>query len=135
MDYGASLIAQRMRFVYNSGMPYRPKTVELPEWIYELAAGDDCVLDVLTEAWVAGQHARHAIDERGNTVPRVCSHELETAEAILEAIRDGRVQPSMLSSKAAQAVRKFTTARQCARSVESDDSPRFASERPLQRRR
>jgi hypothetical protein len=115
-------------------MPYRPKIIEqMPEWIYEMANGDDCVLDVLTEAWVAGQHARHAIDERGDGVPRVCGHELEVADEILEAIREGRVRPPLLAAKAAQAVRKFTTARECARSVESDDSPRFASERRRRR--
>ena len=117
-----------------AAMPYRPKIIEqMPEWIYELASGDDRVLDVLTEAWVAGQHARSAIRQRGDGVPRMCFRELEAADAILEAIHEGRVRLSMFAQKLAQAVRKFATARQCARSVESDDSPRFASERPIRR--
>ena len=116
-------------------MPYMPKIIEqMPPWIGELSGGDDCLDEVLTEAWVAGLKAREAVRQRGGSVPRVCSRELEAADAILDAIRDGRVRPSLLAAKAAQAVRKFATARQCARSVETDASPRFASERRGSRR-
>jgi hypothetical protein len=110
-------------------MPYRPKSVELPEWILDLSEDDGCLRDVLTEAWVAAQHARIAISRRGSKAPRTCTGELESAEAILDAIRTGRVQPSKLAQKAAQAVRKFDSVRQCASFLERDDSPRFARER------
>jgi hypothetical protein len=40
---------------------------------------------------------------------------MESAEALLEAIRTGRVQLSVLAEKAAQLVRKFDTARLAAR--------------------
>ena len=110
-------------------MPYKPKTVELPEWITELSVGDSCLLDVLTEAWVAAQHARLAVRDRGDAAPHMCMGELESAEVILENIRTGQVRPLMLAKKAAQAVRKFDTARQCASFLERDNSPRFARER------
>jgi hypothetical protein len=116
-------------------MPYKPKIIEqMPEWIYELSIGDECLLDVLTEAWVSGQHARNAIRQRGDEVPRTCSGELEFADGILEAIRDGRVPKERLAARAAQAVRKFDTARQCARFMERDGGPVLAQERRLPRR-
>lgn len=110
-------------------MPYKPKAVErLPEWIYDLSGGDDCLNDVLTEAWVAGQKAERAVRDRGDEAPSTCRAELEAADGILAAIRAGRVPPRQLAKKAAQAVRKFDMAYQCARFLESDDSPRFARE-------
>ena len=112
-------------------MPYKPKIIErLPEWIGELSNGDDCLEEVLTEAWVAGEHARNAIRQRGSAAPRACASEMEAADGILEAIREGRVPSGRLAAKAAQAVRKFSTARECARVLERNDSPRFAQERP-----
>lgn len=117
-------------------MPYKPRTVEYPDWIYELSGGDDCLRDVLTEMWSTAQHARNAAAQRGDELPRVCAVELRTAEGILDSILEGRVPERQISAKAAQAVRKFDTALQCARAVERDDSPVFARERrPIRRRR
>ena len=114
-------------------MPYKPKMIEdLPEWIYELSVGDDCLKDVLIEAWVGWRNAIRAIRERGNQVPRTCSSEMEAAEGILKSIQDGRTPRYQLAKKAAQAVRKFDMVYQCVRFRESDDSPQFARERPIQ---
>jgi hypothetical protein len=100
----------------------------LPDWIAELAGDDTCLDDVLTEAWVASQKARAAVLQRGEEAPRTCGGELEAAEGILDAIRTGHVPQYQLAHKAAQAVRKFDAARQCARFLERDDSPVFAQE-------
>jgi hypothetical protein len=111
-------------------MPYKPRDLEvMPGWIYDRSGGDSCLNDVLTEAWVASQKARMAVLKRGGSVPRACSSELETAEGILDSIREGRVSRVQLAKKAAQAVRKFNTALQCAQLLERDNSPRFAQER------
>ena len=124
---GATVVAQ-----YILSMPYKPRMIEaLPEWIYLRSSGDECLFDVLVEAWVASQKARRAIQDRGDAAPRTCSDELEAADGILEAIRAGRVPPRQLAKKAAQAVRKFDMAYQCARFLERDDSPRFAQVRVL----
>jgi len=110
-------------------MPYKPKIIErLPQWIRLIANGDRCLDEVLTEAWVAGEKAHEAADERGDEIPRMCSGELREADGILESIQDGRVPRNQLARKAAQAVRKFSTARECAIALESDASPRFAHE-------
>jgi len=105
------------------------------DWIYEISAGDECLRDVLVEAWVAEQHALRAAAQRGREVPRTCDEELRAAEGILGSIRDGRVPRSQLARKAAQAVRKFDMARQCARFLERDGSPTFAQERFVTRAR
>jgi hypothetical protein len=111
-------------------MPYRPKMIaELPGWIYEISGGDECLRDVLVEAWVAEQHARRAVLQRDKQVPRTCSEELKAATGILKAIETGDVPRSQIAQKAAQAVRKFDSARQCARFLERDSSPVFAGER------
>src|ERR1700677_1861235 len=110
-------------------MPFKPERVEFPQWLYDLSYGDDCLRDVLTEMWSTAQHARNAAAQRGGELPRVCSGELQAAEGILDSIREGRVPKRQLSTKAAQAVRKFDTALQCARLAERDDSPVFARER------
>jgi hypothetical protein len=105
--------AQRLA---STSMEERPKMIGgLPEWIYEMADGDECLRDVLVEGWVIEQHARRAVLQRGDAVPRTCSEEYKAAKGILDAIRTGRVPRSQLAQKAAQAVRKFDTARQCAR--------------------
>ena len=107
--------------------PYKPGIVErMPEWIHELADGDNCLDEVLTEAWVAGLKAHETVLRRSDRLPRTCASELEAADGILEAIREGRVPSGQLAAKAAQAVRKFATARECARTVERNDSPMFA---------
>lgn len=117
----------RASFLYHQNMPYKPSaTDDLPEWIYRLSAGDDCLFDVLAEAWVVSRKARRAVRDRGGEAPRTCSDELEAAEGILDAISEGRVPQRQIARKAAQAVRKFDMAYQCARFLERDDSPRFA---------
>jgi hypothetical protein len=115
-------------------MPRKSGTV-IPDWIREVSGGNDCLNDVLEEAWFAGEKALAAIDERGGGVPRTCAAEMRSAEIILENIRTGRVPEGERAEKAAQAVRKFATARQCARFLERDNSPTFADEQPLQRGR
>jgi hypothetical protein len=86
----------------------------LPEWLYRLSNGDDDLFDVLVGAWVAAQHARWAVRERGDQAPRMCLDELKAAEGILDAIRSEAVPRRQLATKAAQAVRKFATARMSA---------------------
>lgn len=111
-------------------MPYKPEMLDtLPEWIYDLSGDDQCLLDILTEAWVAGLKARGAILQRGNDAPHTCVEELKNAEGLLDALRDGRTPSWQLARKAAQAVRKFDTVQQCCRFLASDTSPRFVRER------
>jgi len=114
-------------------VPYKPKTVEFPDWLYELSVGDNCLRDVLTEMWSTAQHARNAVRQRGDDAPRTCTGELQAAEGILESISEGRVPKPQLAAKAAQAVSKFDTALQCAQFLESDDSSRFVQEPKPQR--
>lgn len=114
-------------------MPYKPRIVErMPEWIYKLSEDDECLRDVLVEAWVAGQSADYAIRQRGDDVPRTCSEEFSAANKIMDSIRTGVVSRPMAAKRAAVALRKFGTARQCARLMERDGSPRFADE-PVRR--
>jgi hypothetical protein len=102
----------------------------MPEWIKDLSAGDQCLHDVLLEAWVASQTARDAVRDRGSSAPRTCVEELKSAEGILDAIHEGRTPRSQFSKKAAQAVRKFDMVYQCARFLEKDTSRQFAEKRP-----
>lgn len=57
-------------------MPFKPEAVVLPDWIYDLAGDDQCLLDVLLEAGVVSAVAHRAVEERGD-------------DGILDAIRDG----------------------------------------------
>ena len=107
--------------------------IVIPDWILELSEEDDCLGEVLGEAWFAQQKALVAIEDRGNEAPRTCVAEMQSAEIIMENIRDGRVPQGELVEKATQALRKFATARQCARFLQHDSSPRFAKERPRRR--
>ena len=86
----------------------------LPEWLYLLSDGDDDLFDVLFRVLVAGDRARRAVRELGDRAPRACRDELKAAEGILDAIGSGSVPRRRLAKKAAQAVRKFDTARMSA---------------------
>ena len=111
-------------------MPARAKDKsDLPEWIYERAGDDECLFEALSDAFVARGRARRAIAQRGSYAPRTCVEELRKAENLFEAVRVGSVSPHLLAGKATSALRKFVTAWQCARMLESDKSPRYARDR------
>ena len=80
-------------------MPYKPRVVEMPDWIHQLAKGNDGLNELLTEAWVAGLKARGDVFRRGGDVPDTCSAALKGAEGILEAIRTGRVPRPQLAEE------------------------------------
>lgn len=108
-------------------MPARAREKEdLPDWIYERAGDDECLFETLVDAFVARSRARRAIAQRGAYAPRTCVEEFRSADAVLEAVRDGRVLPRLIAKKTASALRKFVTAWQCAIMLESDKSPRYA---------
>ena len=111
-------------------MPFKPKLREqIPGWILDLEEDDSDLSDVLVEAAIARVKASRAIRERGNHAPRLCVREFQIAEQILESIRMGVVVGRRKRlHKAADALRKFTVARQCARFLESDLSPRYAKD-------
>ena len=47
-------MARFSRQRYAARMPYKRKMLDtLPAWVYELSIDDECLLDVLSEAWVA----------------------------------------------------------------------------------
>jgi hypothetical protein len=120
-------------------MPLRYSEREaLPDWIYQIAYqyDNDCVLDVLTEMWNAHSHARKAIETRGEHAPRRCLKEYESARTIMTKIQNRTIKTyQRISERAAVAVRKFTTARQCAIMLEHENSPTYARDRRAARRR
>ena len=80
----------------------------LPEWIYQLSDGDDCLLDLFSEVLLASHKAHRVVRWRGDEVLRTCGDELEAAEGILDAIQEGRVPRSQLAKKAKQAGQSST---------------------------
>jgi hypothetical protein len=87
----------------------------LPAWIYELADGDEWLLDALSDAWVARSHAQVAVRERGDVPSLACREEMRDAETLLASIRVGHVPKKELAQRAVQSAHKFDVARQLAR--------------------
>lgn len=91
-------------------MPHRPIDVVLqpPAWVERLE--DSCLQQTVIEALVA----RWTAIKNGAEHHRACKAALVSGKTILENIATGRVTGELACKRAADALRKFTTAVECA---------------------
>ena len=88
-------------------MPHK-FTLDVPEWVEELA--DVCLQTTVEEAlW-----ARHYAVRWGALEHKSCRAALASADATLQRIADRRVIGNSACKKAADALRKYNTAAECA---------------------
>lgn len=90
-------------------MPRKPKyELQYPEWVKALR--DPCLKSVVKEALSARDFATDAGAERYKT----CAKLLRVGDTILRSIEDGRATGPAAWKKAADALRKYTVALECA---------------------
>jgi hypothetical protein len=95
-------------------MPHKPiGKLSVPSWIK--AIENDCLRELLVEVFVAQFHA----EEDGARNHPQCKAALKSAETTLQMIADGRVTGKQAWKKATDALRKFNTARECAKPTAS----------------
>lgn len=88
-------------------MPHK-KTLGLPDWVEKL--DDTCLYQTVVEALVARQFAM----SQGAQEHKACKAALHSADATLEQIASGRVTGTAACRKAADSLRKYNTAGECA---------------------
>jgi hypothetical protein len=88
-------------------MPHK-KTLSLPAWVDKL--DDTCLETTVIEALVARDYAIRMGAERH----KPCKSMLRAADATLDQIADGRIVGRLAWKRAADALRKYTSAAECA---------------------
>jgi hypothetical protein len=96
-------------------MPHKPveriEGLVIPSWVDGL--GDECLRDTVLEALIAKHDADKAgVDPRADKDP--CASAYRSGEETLAQIKHGRYDERQACRRAATAVRKYNTARECA---------------------
>lgn len=99
--------ASRLRRKLRS-MPHKNFKLRAPKWVDEL--GDPCLQTVVVEALVARDFA----EKYGAEKHPDCAAVFRSADTTLAQVADGRVTGDLAWRKASDALRKYTTAGECA---------------------
>ena len=89
-------------------MPHRERRIPWPLWVERI--GSECLQTTVKEAL----HARDAAVDGGAERHTACARVLRAADATLDQIEFDRVTGRLACRKAADALRKFNTAAECA---------------------
>ncbi len=83
---------------------------KLPEWVEEIALHNMCLYETVVEALFA----RHTALRNNAQQYKACAAVMRAADETLRQIAEGRIKGTVACKKAAIAVRKYTTAFECA---------------------